>query len=56
MLADVLYTCSRYPGREIKDNSGLQFNGFIQSTEGGGGDTGCGKWDHRGDKMWKVGL
>ena len=22
--------CSRYSGGEIKDNSGLQFNGFIQ--------------------------
>ena len=23
---------------------------------GGGGDTGCGKWDYRGEKMWEVGL
>ena len=23
---------------------------------GGGGDTGCGKWDYGGDKMWEVGL
>ena len=22
----------------------------------GGGDTGCGKWDYRGEKMWEVGL
>ena len=25
--------CSRYPGREIKDNSCLQFNGFIQQDQ-----------------------
>ena len=23
---------------------------------GGVGDTGCGKWDYRGEKMWDVGL
>ena len=23
---------------------------------GEGGDTGCGKWDYRGEKMWEVGL
>ena len=25
-------------------------------NKGGGGDTRCGKWDYRGEKMWEVGL
>ena len=29
---------------------------WILDVLGGGGDTGCGKWDNRGEKMWEVGL
>ena len=31
-------------------------NSLLWGGGGGGDDTGCGKWDYRGEKMWEVGL